>query len=90
MPTALRSTPAVGLAIPCFGHPTAGLLADHCVELFPLLSGGEKLILMAGQKDVDLWTCQDDPWFLPRVWEAEDRSVGAIERDKRLLFLCHP
>src|SRR5713101_5138194 len=56
---------------------------DQC----PLLSCCEKLILMASHKDVGLWTCQDDSWLLLWVWKAEDRSVGAIERNERLLFL---
>ena len=43
----------------------------------------------SSQKDVDLWTCQDDSWFLPWLGKAEDRSIGAIERDIWLLFLCH-
>src|SRR5258708_6179792 len=71
------------------GHPTFGLLADHRIELFPLLSGGEKLILMTSHEDVDLWTRQDDPWCLPWLGKPGDWSVGAIERDMRLLFLCH-
>jgi hypothetical protein len=87
--TALRSTPAVGLTIARFGHPTSGLLADHRIEVFPLLSSGEKLILMTSHEDVDLWTRQDDPWGLPWSGKAEDWSVRMIERDKRSLFLCH-
>ena len=84
---ALRSAPAVGLTIAYFCHPASGLLADHRVELFPLLPGGEKLILVASHEDVDLWTGQDDLRSSPRSGKAEDRSVGAIERNERLLFL---
>src|SRR5712692_626253 len=87
--TALRSPFAVSLAIPGLGHPTVGPLADHRIELFPLLSGGEKLILVASHEDVDLWTCQDDSWCLLWLGKAEDWSVGAIERDIELLLLGH-
>src|SRR5260370_31404303 len=66
------------------------ILTDRGIELFPLLSCCEKLILMTSHKDVGLWTCQDDSWLFLWVWKAEDRSVGAIERNERLLFLRDP
>src|SRR5260370_41527013 len=84
--TPLCSPFAIGLAIASFGHATL-ILTDRGIELFPLLSCCEKLILMASHKDVGLWTCQDDSWLFLWVWKAEDRSVGAIERNERLLFL---
>src|SRR6266700_704346 len=86
--TALCSPPAVALTVACFCHPTAGLLADHRIELLPLLSRSEELILMASHEDIDFWTGQDDLRCSPRPEKPEDRSVSARERDKWLLFPC--
>src|SRR5579884_3150346 len=83
---ALRSPFAVGLAITSLCHAPL-ILADHRIELFPLLTCGEKLILVARQKDIRLWTCQDDLWLFPRVWEAEDWPIDAIERSELILFV---
>src|SRR5579859_4379998 len=84
----LRSPFAVGLPITSLCHAPL-ILADHRIELFPLLTCGEKLILVASQKDIRLGTCQDDLWLFPWSREAQDWSVGAIERDMLMLLVLN-